>query len=197
MRCEKSDRPCPGYRNLDDVRFRDESDRIIRKARQIGDTKSSSNSTGSQNSRTTSGSSSLTSPMSPVSISFPLSLPITDLGANFFFTKYTFNEPPFSGSYHSWLTQSYLEDGPSHCLRTVIEAVGMAGISNVSHTPQLASKAKEQYCNALAAMKKDLDDPALALADTTFLAAILLGLFEVTTLPSSAVSIMCSRMHRL
>ena len=188
MRCEKSDRPCPGYRNLDDVRFRDESDRIIRKARQIGDSKPNSISTTSnspmfsQNTGTTSGSSSLTSPLSPVNISFPLSLPITDLGANFFFTKYTFNEPPFSTSYHSWLTQSYFEDGPSHCLRTVIEAVGMAGISNISHTPQLASKAKEQYCNALIAMKKDLDDPNLALADTTFLAAILLGLFEVTTL---------------
>jgi hypothetical protein len=117
----------------------------------------------------------------PISISYPLSLPINKLGANFFFAKYTssFNEPPFSNDYHDWLTRSYFEDGPNHALQAAIEAVGMAGISNIFHAPHVASKSKVQYCKALVAMKQALNDPVQAVADTTFMAIILFGLFEV------------------
>src|SRR5262249_43323873 len=102
-----------------------------------------------------------------------------ELGANFFFTKYTINEAPFCNDYNDWLTRSYFEDGPSHVLRVAIDAVGMAGISNVFHAPPVSSKTKKQYCQALAAMKQALDDPVQAIADTTFMAIILLGVFEV------------------
>ncbi|KIX07330.1 uncharacterized protein Z518_01983 [Rhinocladiella mackenziei CBS 650.93] len=185
LKCEKSDKQCPGYRNLDEVLFRDESERIIRKARPIEPSKSvlipktrvisvRSPTSGAP----TSEPKLLTSSLYPVSISYPLSQPINELGANFFFTKYTFNEAPFANDYHDWLTQSYFEDGPSHVLRAAIEAVGMAGISNVSHAPHVASKSKVQYCEALAALKQALKDPVQASADTTFMAVILLGLFE-------------------
>ena len=115
-------------------------------------------------------------------ISHPLSQPINELGANFFFAKYSINESPFSNEYHDWLARSYFEGEPSHVLRAAINAVGMAGISNVFHAPHVASKSKEQYCKALAAMKQALDNPVEAVADTTFMAIILLGLFEVRTL---------------
>jgi hypothetical protein len=166
--------------------FRDESERTIQKARQIEQSNSvliqetvTTCSRPPQISAPTSESKSLTSSFGPVSISYPLSQPINELGANFFFTKYTFNEPPFSSDYHDWLAQSYFEDGPNHVLRAAIEAVGMAGISNVSHAPHVASKSKEQYCKALAAMKQVSNDPVQAIADTTLMAVILLGLFEV------------------
>ena len=124
-------------------------------------------------------SNSFTSSLCPTSISQLLFQPINELGANFFFAKYTFSEPPFSSDYHDWLTRSYFSDGPNHVLRAAIEAVGMAGISNVSHTRHVASKSKSRYCEALAAMKVALNDPVLAIVDTTFMAVILLGLFEV------------------
>jgi hypothetical protein len=187
LKCEKSDTQCPGYRNLDEVLFRDESERIIRKARQIEQSNSvliqetiTTCPRPPQSSAPTSESKSLASSFGPISISYPLSQPINELGANFFFAKYTFNEPAFSSDYHDWLTQSYFEDGPNHVLRAAIEAVGMAGISNVFHAPHVASKSKEQHCEALAAMKQALNDPVQAIADTTFMAVILLGLFEVT-----------------
>jgi hypothetical protein len=170
--------------------FRDESERTIRKARQIEQSKSvliQENLTISPRSPTGSAppseSNSLTSSLYPISISHPLSQPINELGANFFFAKYSFNEPPFFSDYHDWLTQSYSEDGPNHVLRAAIEAVGMAGISNVFHAPHVASKSKEQYCEALAAMTQALNDPVQAIADTTFMAVILLGLFEVPQAP--------------
>jgi hypothetical protein len=128
----------------------------------------------------TSESKSLTSPFGLNSISYPLPLPINELAANFFFAKYgEFNETPFSGDYHDWLTQSYFEGGPNHVLRAAIEAVGMAGISNVFHTPHVMPKSKGQYYKALAAMKQALNDPVQAIADTTLMAVILLGVFEV------------------
>jgi hypothetical protein len=166
--------------------FRDESERIIRKARQIEQSKSvliQESFTISPRSPTSgappSEANSLTSSLCPIGISRPLSQPVSELGANFFFAKYTFNEPPFFSDHHDWLTQSYFEDGPNHVLRAAIEAVGMAGISNVSHAPYVASKSKERYCEAVAAMKQALNDPVQAIADMTFMAVILLGLFEV------------------
>lgn len=166
--------------------FRDESERIIQKACQTEQTATSilrggvivsprspkRNAPGTELNLTT-------APIYAPSISPPLSHPIDILGANFFFAKYTFNGPPFSSNFHDWLTQSYLENRPSHVLRAVIEAVGMAAISNVSHAPHVASKSKKQYCKALTAMRQALNEPIQALADTTFMAAILLGLFEV------------------
>jgi hypothetical protein len=115
----------------------------------------------------------------PISISNSLGQPIGELGANFFFAKYTFEEPPYSSDYHNWLTRSYLDEGPGDVLRPALEAVGMAGIANVFHTPRVASKSKQRYCDALVAMQQALNDPVQAVADTTFLAVILLGLFEV------------------
>lgn len=55
----------------------------------------------------------------------------------------------------------------------------MAGISNISDAPEVASKSKRQYGRALAALNQALNDPTQALADTTLMAVILLGLYEV------------------
>lgn len=114
------------------------------------------------------------------SMSYALSQPINELGAHFFFANYTCDEPPLSEAYHSWLTKTYFEDRPNHALRAAIEAAGMAGISNKFYAPHVAFKSKGQYGRALAATKQALSDPVESVADTTLIAVILLGLFEVT-----------------
>jgi hypothetical protein len=114
-----------------------------------------------------------------MSISYPLSLPANDLGANFLFSNYIFNEPPFYSNYHTWVAQSYYESQPNHVLRAVVEAVGMAGLSNVFHLPRVKSASKEQYYKALVGLKEALNDPTQVTADTTLLAVILLELLEV------------------
>lgn len=162
MKCQKSKTQCPGYRNLHEVVFRDESERIVRKARQIKQSKPT-----------------LAPSLPSSSIPHPLSQPIKELGANFFFKKYTLNEPPFTNDYNDWILRSYLEDDSNHVLRAVINAVGMSGMSNVFHAPHVAVQSKKQYCEALAALKVTLNDPVQAIADTTLLAVILFGLYEV------------------
>jgi hypothetical protein len=119
----------------------------------------------------------------PTTIPYPLSHAVNDLGANFFFSKYIFDEPPFSNDYNMWLAQSYAEVSRHRVLRAAIEAVGMAGLSNVSYAPRLESKSKQHYGEVLAAVKQALSDPVQATADTTFMAVLLLGLYEVRTPP--------------
>lgn len=156
--------------------FRDESERIIRNARQksksINECLDSPFS--SADSEQSSQSNTLVS-----RISHPLSQSVDKLGVSFFFAKFTLNEPPFSRDYNDWLTQSYLEDETNHVLRPAIDAVGLAAMSNVFHAPNVASQSKERYSHALVAMNRALSDPVQMVADTTFMAVILLGLFEV------------------
>lgn len=184
MKCEKSDTQCPGYRALGDVLFRDESARIIRKvhrARQPRPYQVQGSLPALLGSSTKGEGTSASPPPSNYRLSFSLSRPVihptNDLGASFFFTKYTFNEPPFGGDFHTWLTQSYCEDG--HVLRLAIDAVGTAGISNLSDAPRVESRSRGQYVKALGLLNKALGDPVHALEDETLMAVILLGFYEV------------------
>ncbi|KAH0841006.1 hypothetical protein FOPE_06339 [Fonsecaea pedrosoi] len=100
-----------------------------------------------------------------------------DLGANFFFVKYSPKDCTFN-NHHAWLTKSYFDQGPNNVLRKVIEAVGMAGLSNVFDASQIKSQARAQYSAALSSMQKALHDPIQAVSDTTFMALMLLAFFE-------------------
>lgn len=178
-KCEKSAKECPGYRNLSDILFRDESKRIVRKIRKDEQSRSSPSHTAMTTSVAISEKPSNDNLVSMTLVQ--LCQPVNELGANFFFSKYTFNESPFAGDYHEWLTRSYVDE--NHVLRAAIEAVGTAALSNVYYAPHIASNSQERYCNALAAINQALGDPVEAVADTTLMAIILLGLFEVFAVP--------------
>jgi hypothetical protein len=114
-----------------------------------------------------------------------LSQPITDVAANFFFTKYySCDGPPLPDGSFGWLAEAYSEDPPILGLRAVIEAAGMAGISNVQCAPSVASESRKRYGRAIEAIKRSLSDPGEAVADTTLMTVILSGLFEVSSLLS-------------
>jgi len=173
MRCEKSRVQCPGYRDLTEIDFRDESARVAKRAhtsygrdeKQVME----SRQLLPPDARKQSGISSL----APTQ-------PITKLAANFFFTNFTCVGPPFSETYQSWLADAYGRGPSNHPLRVAIEAVGLAGLSNMYYAPEIAAKAKQAYGRALAATNGVLDDPAVSLEDTTLLTVILLGLFEAS-----------------
>ena len=111
--------------------------------------------------------------------------------ARFFFAKYAINEPHSNGNYYDWLVESYLEPRTNNVVRVVIDAIGMAGMSNVLNVPRLASLSKERYGEALAAMQSALVDPAQATADTTLMAMILLGMLEVPSEHRCSVEDLC------
>lgn len=117
-------------------------------------------------------------------IGYPLLQSVDELGVNFFFAKYIYKSPPYDSKYYDWLTQSYLDEGSRRALRAGIIAVGLAGISNTSsHAPYITRKSKEKYGQALAIVKEALNDPVRAIEDTTLMAVLLLGLFEVLPYP--------------
>jgi hypothetical protein len=184
MKCERAKVQCPGFRDLNGVLFRDESDRIIRKARKLryeNEVEQASSLEMQQALPALAAGSECSIYLLPINISAVLSHPINEVGAHFFFAKYTCEDPPFSKEYNTWLTRVYWEDSPDHALRAAIEAAGMAVISNIFYAPDIACKSKEQYGRALAAMKKALGDPVESLTDTTLMTVIILGLFEVST----------------
>ncbi|UNI13607.1 hypothetical protein JDV02_000334 [Purpureocillium takamizusanense] len=175
LRCHKSDVPCPGYRDPDTVRFRDDTRRTMLKARgrrtqasdgtQVGGQVVLSPCLSARASGNGSGS------------SIPPAIPVShhELSVSFYFAKYAFHEVPLSEAYRSWLTGSY-HDAP--VLSAAIEAVGMAGLANVSLAPHLEIQARKRYSEALASTQKALNDASSAADDTTLMAVILLGLFE-------------------
>lgn len=160
--------------------FRDDSQRTIRKARQLEQQwetpwveqyVSLITPVWESESPTTSAS---------LPVARSLSLPLLHCGASFFFAKYSLNERPFSDIYNEWLTRSYLNAGDDHALRLVIEAVGTAAISNITHAPDVAATSRRHYGKALIAVKRALDDPVEAVSDATFMTIILLTMFEVS-----------------
>ncbi|KAF2475302.1 uncharacterized protein BDR25DRAFT_213918 [Lindgomyces ingoldianus] len=181
LRCEKAKIQCPGFRDLADIMFRDESKRIIRRSRMLHEgaqVKQPSAAVVQEVVPALSTVSAVSASPPPISIPYALSQPINEIAAHFFFAHYSCDEPPLSKEYHTWLMQMYFEDRSMNNIRPAIEAAGMAGISNIFYAPYIAWKAKEQYVRALVATNEALGDPVESIADTTLMTVILLGLFE-------------------
>ncbi|KAH7123631.1 hypothetical protein B0J11DRAFT_529503 [Dendryphion nanum] len=187
FKCSKSGFRCPGYRNLSDVVFRDESMRIIRRVEKQKSVVPKSSSEEFEENLELSVNDTPSYPLGP--FWFPLAIPQKlhsprdDLAANFFFANFTHNEPPFADEYNNWLMKSLLDK--SNILRKAIEAVGLAGISNVSYIPEFASRSRQLYGEVVVAVKQDLKCLKGATADTTLMAIILLGFYEELNLESS------------
>ncbi|KAK0732430.1 hypothetical protein B0T21DRAFT_384718 [Apiosordaria backusii] len=176
-RCHKSGLPCPGYRDLNEVIFRDESSRIIRISHKQGKKQTVSVLPGGNPPLAPS-----LSPSATNSLPASLSSPAGEVGANFFFAKYVFHQDPFSMSsgYEDWLATAYRHnDRRCAPLRAAIEAAGLAGLSNINPSPQLSIQSKQQYRDALTAVKEALSNPSQAADDATLMAVILLGLYEM------------------
>lgn len=118
-------------------------------------------------------------PNMPQTCTLHLRHPTSDLGANFFFTRYLSEQGTIFSDYHAWLTELYSSNRPGGLFRAVVQAVGLTGLSNTCYAPDLACRAQEQYSQALAALKSVLNDPAQAKSDMALLAITLLMLLEV------------------
>lgn len=115
----------------------------------------------------------------PLSFQQPLSLSLSELAANFYFTHYSYGGPPLSSGFYSWVAGVYAEQ--NHPLSAIIEAIGMSAISNTRFAPDIAACARRNYGRVLAATTMAIASPVGAVADTTLMAVLLLGLYEVPT----------------
>lgn len=109
----------------------------------------------------------------------PLALSISDLGASFFFTKYLPRETVVSRNFHDWLSGVYASKDSNYALHAIIQAVGIAGLFNVSPSQVKAVESQKLYAQAVSALQRLFDDPVHATSDATLTAVILLALYEV------------------
>lgn len=141
---------------MGDVLFRDESARVVSRAQ-----------------------SSYAPDMTQESIPGCLSHPPEDLGAQFFFTHFTCDEPPYSKEHHSWLLGLYYNDA-NQAFKAAVEAIGMVALANIYYAPEIASISKERYWRALVATQNALEDMDQSVADSTLMAVLSLGMYEVS-----------------
>lgn len=88
------------------------------------------------------------------------------------------SETPFSTAYLTWLKQ--LHQDKSKAISSAVDAVGLAGLANVSSAPQLSADAKHAYEHAEKKLTAMLENPITRLADETLVTIILLSLYQVT-----------------
>ena len=124
----------------------------------------------------------------------PLSQAVQSSGASFFFTNYACDDAPGIRGYRLWLTNAYQTEAPNEGIRAAIEAVGLAGISNISYAPAVFFESQRRYGRALAAAKSALVDPGQVGTDTTLMIVILLQLYEVCSVFWLSVSNMGGRL---
>lgn len=184
LKCEMRKKPCPGYRSLTELLFRDESQRIKRRFADDVDrhqqpTPPTASTDNHLSAATPVSSHCHSTDLPPPTFSHSICQPIEECAANFFFAYYTTTGPPFCDTYQAWLAQAYSEDHPSNVIRAVIQAVGMAAISNVFNAPAMVFQANERYGQALKGTNFALRNPTQATADSTLMAILLLGLFAV------------------
>lgn len=146
---------------MGDVLFRDESARVIRKSQPAYEHEV----------------------MARETISAHISHPPEDIGAQFYFTNFTCGEPPLSEEHQSWLQRLYFTSAPTP-FTAAVEAVGMVALANVYYAPDIASAAKQRYWKALIATKEALQDPHQSIADSTLMAVLSLGTYEVRKDPT-------------
>lgn len=167
--------------------FRDESHRIINNAQRLNGVRipadfevlAQTYPTSTKGPSSADASASLTPTGSP---HLRLDQPVEEVGANFFFAKYCFDLPPFFRGYTTWISQNYFGGNP--VLKPIIEAVGMAGLSNTTNSPSIMSLAKERYQQSIVRVQEAIQDPVERVTHETFLAVLLLAFFETVSFES-------------
>lgn len=112
-----------------------------------------------------------------------LGLSVEDQGSSFFFYNFVIEDSPFPASYSAFMPTLYNNVtalGPgANPLPGIITAIGMAGISNLQGSAAAMVATRQKYTKVLHTLNSALQDPRTATDDSTLMAVILLGLFEV------------------
>ncbi|KAJ5934162.1 hypothetical protein N7466_003709 [Penicillium verhagenii] len=75
----------------------------------------------------------------------------------------------------------YSSQDSNDALRAAIQAVGIAGLFNISPSQGNEVESQKLHCRAISALQKLFNDPVHATSDATLTAVILLALYEIVT----------------
>jgi hypothetical protein len=102
----------------------------------------------------------------------------------FFFQNYLPDEDFPTGTFQ-YLNDLYAGGKVGQEVADGVASLGMAGLSNIWKAPSIMVRANMNYTSALRLLKLKLRNVEEAKADQTFMAVMLLGLFEVRPLEFS------------
>ena len=108
-----------------------------------------------------------------------LSVPVEDEATYYFFHNFVSQDPASLQPYSHVMPIVYRQSSSSNALPNIIEAIGLACVSNVKQAPQLMAAAGQKYASALRAITASIQDSKEASTDQTLITVMLLGLFEV------------------
>jgi hypothetical protein len=186
LKCEKARRPCPGYRDLNQVIFRDDTARTVFKTRNAlpeGVIKTRppvnfppSHSISDYNHRS----------KPPYQLSRPPSEDgsppsnVSDEHAtSLFLQKYIPDAPPLFTGFRDWLRSTYagiMSDSP---LSLSIRAAGQAAFANMSGATDTGERSASLLQQARSALDNAISRPDQAVRDETLISVIILGLLQV------------------
>ncbi|KAF2111274.1 hypothetical protein BDV96DRAFT_582818 [Lophiotrema nucula] len=173
--CVRKGRACTGYRNEQDMLFRNETPLVVRRATRRRTA-----------ARGTAG--------DEVAMSFPIDpqllatqqpsriAAIDDEATNHFFAHY--NEKFFAPEVQrnggfDYIQPVYQQDlatgGP---VPDIVKAAGLAGLGNVSGSQELIDAARQKQNGVIRKLQHQLQNPRTISSDSTILTCILLGVFE-------------------
>jgi hypothetical protein len=109
---------------------------------------------------------------------FSLAPNIEELATGFFFSNYVIDVKGPTRGHLDHLHDIYNTYDMDENLLASMKAVGLAGCSHVTHSPQLMKGARQQYTKALRLTNEALASPTDAKKDSTLLAIMILGIFE-------------------
>ena len=118
-------------------------------------------------------------------------LPVPDEATYYFFHNFASQDPRSNRSLNAYahvLPPLYQQNSSFGVLPKIIDAIGLAGISNMKRSPDLMVSAGREYAKALRAINASIQDPRKAITDETLTAIMLLGLFEVLIAFTMSVS---------
>ncbi len=112
---------------------------------------------------------------------FSLAPTIEEAATGFFFSNYVIDARGPTKGHLEHLHNIYNTYQMDENLLASMTAVGLAGYAHVAHAPQLMKDARRQYVKALRLTNEALRSPTDAKKDSTLLAIMILGIFEIAT----------------
>lgn len=199
MKCVKSKRQCPGYRDPFEGKIRDETQATIRKfkrnriviekaqvleeeALRAADDDSSSDGRG--RSRTPMSASSSSSFDSSIHGDFLASLvtPLEQQAACYLLADYVLvsDSPGGRKGYYKFAYKILTQPRPATCLLSAFKAVSFVALASRPGASYLTIEAEIHYSKALREVNKAIQDPEQVQRDDTLAAVLLLAFYEVS-----------------
>lgn len=168
--CVKTGRTCPGYRNVVDLMFHDESAKVEKRSK-------------GKPSRSAAAPAPIEGSIATQSLA-PFKLtnvvvyqPWDDLGVQFFMSNYVGRDPAVSQLHY--LPDFYGQLGyAALSLKKTIVASGLAGYARTARRPDLIEQSTRTYIAAIRDINTALSSPQHAVDDTTLMSIVMAAMFE-------------------